>query len=182
MNTLLILIDFYGHPALTTDDTSDTIRYSHLTKIISSSRIEKDKFTIFTTPIFHKDHRLEELKRMAINNRFKFIEVVQGQSYTLDSLASLYKPEQVIVTGTNTSGCVFKNNRIGAYHWAKRGYKTKIYLPMCCEYEQDGVNDFERNSNGFAQLYNNIQKHKRYDIQIVKDFKRLELPGTDLPV
>ena len=45
---------------------------------------------------------------------------------------------------------------------------------MCCEYEQDGVNDFERNSNGFAQLYNNIQKHKRYDIEIVKDFKKFD--------
>ena len=90
MNTLLILIDFYGHPALTTDDTSDTIRYSHLTKIISSSRIEKDKFTIFTTPIFHKDHRLEELKRMEVGAWFS--EEFRGEEFpTLKNSLELMK-------------------------------------------------------------------------------------------
>ena len=84
--------------------------------------------------------------------------------------------EQVIVTGTNTSGCVFANKSIGAYYWSKAGYKTKIYLPMCCEYEHEGINDYERNSNGFAQLYTNIKKYNCFDIDIVKDFSKLELP------
>lgn len=173
MNTLLLLIDFYGHPALTTDDTSDSVRYSQLNKILSSTQIDRDKFTIFTTPISSKDHRLLELKRIGINNRFKFIE---DENYSLESLSQIYEPEQVIVTGTNTSGCVFANKSIGAYHWSRAGYKTKIYLPMCCEYEHEGINDYERNSNGFAQLYTNIKKYNCFDIDIVKDFSKLELP------
>ena len=182
MNTLLLLIDFYGHPGLTTDDTTDTIRYSHLTKIISLGAMDRNKFTIFTTHINHKDHRLQELKRMAINKGLNFIEAEQNQAYTLESLASSCKPEQVIVTGTNTSGCVFKNNRLGAFHWAKAGYKTKIYLPMCCEYEEYGVNDFERNLNSFAQLYNLIKTHDLFDITITRNISRLELPIKDMPI
>ena len=65
MNTLLLLIDFYGHPALTTDDTSDSVRYSQLNKIVSSTQIDRDKFTInkllyccyaliFTHPLVYK--------------------------------------------------------------------------------------------------------------------------------
>ena len=83
---------------------------------------------------------------------------------------------QIIVTGTNTSGCVYKSKSIGAYHWSKAGFKTKIYLPMTIEYEQKGINDLEKNINGFATLYNEIKKDKCFDIDIVKNFNDLKLP------
>ena len=38
MNTLLVLIDFHGHPDFTTDPTTDIVRYSNLTNIIFSNR------------------------------------------------------------------------------------------------------------------------------------------------
>ena len=38
MKTLIVLIDFYGHPDLTTDRYSDSVRYSYLTEIILAHR------------------------------------------------------------------------------------------------------------------------------------------------
>ena len=57
-----------------------------------------------------------------------------------------------------------------------KGYKTKIYLPMCDEYEHKGINDFERNILGFAQLYKHIREHSCLGIEICKEFNDLELP------
>ena len=47
---------------------------------------------------------------------------------------------------------------------------------MTIEYEQKGINDLERNINGFATLYNEIKKDKCFDIDIVKNFNDLKLP------
>jgi len=187
MKTLILLIDFYGHPALTTDSYSDSIRYSHLTEIISSSFIDRKNCIFFSTPIEHNDIRLLELKKMAITNHFTFVSIedqINDQKYTIDYVKLKLKnfininntDTQIIVTGTNTSGCVFKNKNIGAYHWSKAGYKTKIYLPMCAEYENKGINDLEKNLYAFAQLYKKIKIFDCFDIDICKDFSDLELP------
>ena len=53
---------------------------------------------------------------------------------------------------------------------------------MCCEYEEYGVNDFERNLNSFAQLYNLIKTHDLFDITITRNINRLELPVKDMPI
>jgi len=187
MKTLILLIDFYGHPALTTDSYSDSIRYSHLTEIISSNFIDRKNCIFFSTPIDHNDIRLLELKKMAIATHFTFVSIedqINDQKYTIDYVKLKLKnfininntDTQIIVTGTNTSGCVFKNKNIGAYHWSKAGYKTKIYLPMCAEYENKGINDLEKNLYGFASLYKKIKKEKCFDIEICKKFSDLELP------
>ena len=191
MKTLILLIDFYGHPALTTDRYSDSIRYSYLTEIISKDKdfIDKKNCIFFSTRIGRNDIRLLELKKMAIAKHFTFVsvedQIIDDQMYTIDYVKLKLKnfininntDTQIIVTGTNTSGCVFKSKNIGAYHWLKAGYKTKIYLPMCAEYENKGINDFERNLYGFAQLYRNIKENSCFDIDIIKNFNDLELPA-----
>jgi len=164
MKTLILLIDFYGHPNLTIDSYSDNIRYSALTEIISSSHINKKQILFYSTPIDSRDLKLIELKNMALSNRFNWVDDIPEDI------------EQVIVTGTNTSGCVFKKEGLGALYWTMKGYKTKIYLPMCAEYEHKGINDFERNTLGFASLYKKIKKEKCFDIEICKEFEDLELP------
>jgi len=190
MKTLILLIDFYGHPSLTSDKYSDNVRYSALTEILSSTHIDREKCVLFSTSINKFDERLKELRNIAFHNGFKWIIPTENESndntYSIDYLKlklqqylnfNLDKEDtQVIVTGTNTSGCVFKTKKIGAYHFVKAGYKTKIYLPMCAEYEHKGINDFERNSNAFAQLYKNIKKFDCFDIDICKDFSDLRLP------
>ena len=189
MKTLILLIDFTGHQALTTDSHSDNVRYSALTEIISSGFIDKTKCVFFSTTIPKHDERLLELRRIAISKGFKFEipsdeESNQGDvAFSIDYVKSKFEKfeinntdTQIIVTGTNTSGCVYKSKSIGAYHWSKAGFKTKIYLPMTIEYEQKGINDLEKNINGFATLYNEIKKDKCFDIDIVKNFNDLKLP------
>ena len=194
MKSLILLIDFYGHPALTTDPYSDSVRYSYLTEIISSGHIDKTKCVFFSTTIHDNDKRLAELRQMAISNGFAFVTpldnntsttwVEHDNNYTIDYLKSKLKDvmkidntdTQIIVTGTNTSGCVFNKKGIGAYYWYKNKYKTKIYLPMCAEYENQGINDFERNMLGVASLYKKIYKERFFNIKICKDFNDLNLP------
>tara|TARA_Y100000385_G_C12864255_1_gene538650 strand:+ start:97 stop:666 length:570 start_codon:yes stop_codon:yes gene_type:complete len=187
VKTLILLLDFYGHPDLTTDRYSDSVRYSALTEIVSSKDIDKKNCVIFSTNINPRDLKLKELKNIARLNGFKFVlsdHTDNDDTFCINYLKlrlleinfKLDKDTQVIVTGTNTSGCVFKTKKIGAYHWIKSGYKTKIYLPMCAEYEHKGINDFERNLNGFAQLYKNIKNNKCFEIDICKNFSDLELP------
>ncbi len=189
MNTLILLIDFTGHQALTTDSHSDNVRYSALTELISSGFIDKTKCVFFSTTIPDTDKRLLELRRIAISKGFKFEiptdeESDQGdEAYSIDYVKSkLEKIEfdntdtQIIVTGTNTSGCVFNKKGIGAYHWYKHKYKTKIYLPMCAEYEKKGINDFERNMLGIASLYKKIYKEKCFNIKICENIDDLNLP------
>jgi len=187
VKTLILLLDFYGHPDLTTDRYSDSVRYSALTEIVSSRDIDKRNCVLFSTNINQYDLKLKELKNIARLNGFKFVLADSGDTddtfcinylklRLLEINFKLDEDTQVIVTGTNTSGCVFKTKKIGAYHWIKSGYKTKIYLPMCAEYEHKGINDFERNLNGFAQLYKNIKNNKCFEIDICKNFSDLELP------
>ena len=191
MKTLILLIDFYGHPALTTDPYSDSVRYSYLNEIISSSFIDKKNCVFFATTIHDNDKRLAELRQMAISKGFAFVTPLDSitwdehdSNYTIDYIKSKLKDvmkidntdTQIIVTGTNTSGCVFKSKDIGAFYWSKADYKTKIYLPMCAEYENQGINDFERNILGVASLYKQMQKEKCFNIKICRDFNDLNLP------
>jgi len=191
VKTLILLIDFYGHPALTTDPYSDSVRYSYLTEIISSGFIDKKNCVFFSTTIDIRDEKLRELRNMAIAKGFTFVTPEDDpnwdehdNNYTIDYLKSKLKnyinidhlDTQIIVTGTNTSGCVFNKKGIGAYQWYKNKYKTKIYLPMCAEYENQGINDFERNMLGFASLYKKIYKEKFFNIKICRDFNDLKLP------
>ncbi len=189
MKTLILLIDFTGHQALTTDSHSDNVRYSALTEIISSGFIDKTKCVFFSTTIPKHDERLLELRRIAISKGFKFEiptdeESDQGdEAFSIDYVKSKFEKfeinntdTQIIVTGTNTSGCVYNKKGIGAYHWYKHKYKTKIYLPMCAEYEKKGTNDFERNMLGMASLYKKIYKERCFNIKICENMDDLNLP------
>lgn len=197
MKTIILLIDFYGHPALTTDSYSDSMRYAYLNEIISSGA-DRNRCLFFSTVIHPNDKKLRELKNMAISKGFKFftleddptwtkpLDKFKDDYYTIDYVKSKLGPHdgnyishlntQIIVTGTNTSGCVFTGKPIGALHWYKEKYKTKIYLPMCAEYENNGRNDFEKNQIGFASLYKQIYDNKCFDIEICRNLNDLNLP------
>ena len=56
------------------------------------------------------------------------------------------------------------------------GYPTTIYLPMCAEYEQPGINDVERMMMGLVEVYKKIKKYKAFKITLENDFKYLNLP------
>jgi hypothetical protein len=192
MKTVIVLMDFYGHPTLNTDTYTDNIRYSALTEIFFKANVNKNECIFFSTALPINAWKLLELKKMATSNGFRF--VCPDNNIAAKMIDSMYTIEyvkqqlsmvnfeldnhtQIIIGGTNTSGCVFKSNKgIGAYDWIKAGYKTKIYLPLCAEFEQKGITDFERNQNAYAVLYNNIKKNNVFAIDIIKDFDQLELP------
>ena len=46
---------------------------------------------------------------------------------------------------------------------------------MCAEYEHKGINDFERNILGVAQLYKHMRAYNCLGIEICKEFSDLEL-------
>ena len=196
MKTVIVLMDFYGHPTLNTDTYTDNIRYSALSEIFSKVDINKNECIFFSTYIPLNAWKLHELRKIAANSGFRFVcpnnnittSIVEKEDeslYTIDYVKQqlsmvnfeLDNHTQIIIGGTNTSGCVFKSNKgIGAYDWIKAGYKTKIYLPFCAEFEQKGITDYERNQNAYAVLYNNIKKNNVFTIDIIKDFDQLELP------
>ena len=192
MKTVIVLMDFYGHPTLNTDTYTDNIRYSALIEIISQANVNKNECIFFSTALPINAWKLLELKKMATSNGFRFVcannniaAKMIDSMYTIDYVKQqlsivnfeLDNHTQIIIGGTNTSGCVFKSNKgICAYAWIKAGYKTKIYLPFCAEFEQKGITDFERNQNAYAVLYNNIKKNNVFAIDIIKDFDQLELP------
>jgi hypothetical protein len=193
VKTLILLIDFYGHPALTTDSYSDSVRYSHLAEIISAGHIDKTKCVFFSTTIDIRDEKLRELRDMAISKGFTFITpendpnwVEHDDNYTMDYVKSKLKnyinidhlDTQIILAGTNTSGCVFSSKDLSAINWYKNKYKTKIYLPMCAEYDNKGATDFERNMFGFASLYEKKNKERCFNMKIISRFNDLNISSS----
>ena len=73
MKTLILLIDFYGHPALTTDRYNDSIRYSALTEIISSSTIDRKNCAIFSTDLRYFSKVLQNTNKFDNHLRFAAI-------------------------------------------------------------------------------------------------------------
>ena len=36
------------------------------------------------------------------------------------------------------------HHTLGVIQWAKQLYQTEVYVPMCAEYEQPGINDLQK--------------------------------------
>ena len=176
MNTLLVLIDFHGHPDFTTDPTTDIVRYSNLTNIIFDRKLDRDKFRIYSTEIPKRDRKLFEIQEMSRKRGHQFYESAKHTISNIENTLGIDKTWQVIIGGTNTSGCVYNKLPVGAYHWHKAGYKTKIYLPICGEYEIRGINDFEKNVYGLTQLFKDMIKDNCLDIELVYRKVELQLP------
>ena len=192
MNTLLVLMDFNGHPDFTTDPITDIIRYSNLTDILYNRSIDRQKFHIFTTKIAKKDRKLFDIKEQCIKRGNKFVEAevdysIENGIKDLEYAFDMDMSWQIIIGGTNTSGCVYKNHSLGAYYWHKAGYKTAIYTPICGEYQAMGINDFEKNTNGLTHLFNDMIDDDSLDhanqpgfgIRLVNEIRKLNLPYSN---
>ena len=57
-----------------------------------------------------------------------------------------------------------------------KGYITTIYLPMCAEYEQPGINDVERTMVSLVEVYKWIKKFRAYKITLETNYSALNLP------
>ena len=177
--TIILLIDFHGHPILG-DNYINNKRYSELQKLICNVNNMSDLYFISNMP-YSKDPRLGEILKVARAVGFKTSCVTQtlrpnAGDHTIEELSNHIKEKfdfqidpsdtQIVIGGNNLAGCVVSSKQISAVYWSKAGYRTTIHAPLCAEYEQPGINQVERTYNGFQKLYSVIRRHKCFDIQM----------------
>ena len=186
--TLILLIDFKGHPLLA-DELTNNLRYHYLMELLQV----ETQLNIMSDHVVNsknKDHhRIEHIKEMydieglhnwdVINPKGKKeVEIntdwINFAEKTFEERG--YSIKNVIIGGTNTAGCVLRSKPYSAIHWAKKGYPVQIYLPMCADYQLPGVNQAERNMAACSVLYNVIREEKLWNnIDLVRKRKILEI-------
>ena len=182
--TLLLLIDFHGHPVLG-DDYTNELRYSTLHGLLQD---EKDMIVISNHqqgyPRDRCPNKIEELYRMyTIEGIHKWtrIDADRKPEWSIREIENLFANRlhnisNVILGGTNLAGCVLRSKPYSAIHWAKRGYHTQIFLPLCVEYQLPGVNQADRHSHATSVMYNVIREEKLFDkIDLVRNSKQLKI-------
>lgn len=184
--TVVLLIDFKGHPLLG-DEYVNNRRYSELQRLSLGHKIDKEKLIIVTNTNKGNDPKLDAILTMCTDHYgFKVIQlnnIKEAKSMTITYIDSIvYKSigwylrpsdTQIIIGGCNLGGCVINAKPISAVHWAKMGFQTIIHLPLCAEYEQPGINSTEKAYNGFKQVYDEIQEHETFDIQMSNEWHEI---------
>ena len=127
--------------------------------------------------------KLNEIQKMVITENFhKWINIGTGNNsdtYTVCNIEHLLatqkiKPRKVVIGGCNTAGCVISTKGFSAAAWANKGYDTTIFLPMCADYQQPGVDPYEKSIAAFTLLYNRIKHLKLIDkIDIQSNFEMI---------
>jgi hypothetical protein len=183
VKTVILLIDFKGHPALGSEYLNNR-RYAEVQKILTDTQIDRSKI-IFAVSKGNKDLKLEELKFMAKHLDIKYYEYdshitfedLQKQLLQHHNFLMGTDNTQIIIGGTNTAGCVIKSSKpMNAINSYIKGYATTIYLPMCAEYEQPGINDIERTMVSLVDVYKWIKKYGAYKIKLETNYTELNLP------
>ena len=173
--TVILLIDFKGHPILASDYVN-SLRYSTLQQITENQSIDKENCIILSIGNSNTDQKLQEIKKIALINKFKWANV-ENDNITVDQLSSMLesiynfnlnnKDTQIILGGCNTSGCVLKTKNISVKDFGLQKFETYIILPMCAEYEASGINDVEKNMKSFNRVFNFIQKNKLETVHLL---------------
>lgn len=184
--TIILLIDFHGHPILG-DEFVNNKRYSELQKLICNVNNKSELYFVSNMPT-ENDKRLGEILKMARSVGFKTLEVTKTLrpnegDHTIEELSNHIKEKfdfqidpidtQIVIGGNNLGGCVASSKQISAVYWSKAGYRTTIHAPLCAEYEQPGINQVERTYNGFQKLYSVIRRHKCFDIQMSNEWHEI---------
>ena len=184
--TIILLIDFHGHPILG-DEFTNNKRYSELQKLICNVNNISDLYFISNMP-YSKDPKLAEVLKMARAVGYKTLEITEtlrpnAGDHTIEELSNHIKEKhdfkidpsdtQIVIGGCNISGCVASSKQISAVYWSKAGYRTTIHAPLCAEYEQPGINQVERTYNGFEKLYSTIRRHKCFDILMTSEWSEV---------
>ena len=190
---VILLNHFYGHPALM-DECSNNIRYAQLLNIID--RFPQNNTIFFsnlwynsTVKTFSRDERLLSIKAIAEIENFKWIEYEDEDSIKnlIDKTLIKISPSNtnVIVGGTNTTGCVLRNTNVSAKNWTDLDFNVQICLSMCADYQIclsmcadyqiSSVTPADKNQMAAALLYQYIKDNDMIDrvdlIYHVKDLK-----------
>ena len=181
--TIVMLIDFIGHPSLGDQYTNDR-RYSELLKFATSKNIDKDKIVFVTNERPGHDKLFEILTMLSVAN-YKIIYTPPEESISniinkiqdhKDLLWDIKEYNtQVIIGGCNLGGCVINAKPMSAVFWQLKGYKTTIHFPLCAEYEQPGINQVEKVYRSIEQLFHFTKEYKAFGIEYCTDFHRLKM-------
>tara|TARA_A200000159_G_C7290887_1_gene325690 strand:+ start:666 stop:1214 length:549 start_codon:yes stop_codon:yes gene_type:complete len=156
--TIIMLIDFEGHPVLG-DEFINNQRFSTLNALLNPVR-EKPLF-IISNHLPHRHKRVEEVAKMVkIENRHIW-KTINPDDSSVESIVEEvkqmdYRIENVIIGGTNISGCVLRTKPYSAISWAKKGYDVQILSNMCADYQITGVNALEQNQNSVAIVWHEV--------------------------
>ena len=177
--SVVLLIDFNGHPSLG-DDNMNNLRYKYLQDIA----FDPNYRVVFMSNHNATHDKLNEIQKMVvIENMHKWISIDPGVADTISASAIEellathgLRPQNIVIGGCNTAGCVISTKGWSAIHWAKKGYDTTICLPMCADYQMPGIDSFEKSITAFTVLYNRIKTHNLTDdINIQADLIHINL-------
>jgi len=192
--TIILLIDFEGHPILG-DDMTNNLRYSYLKSLIFNDA-EGDIYDLLVVSDHAEEHpKMTEIQRMSeIEGRHTWINInpdracgnswIDGEAVENFSIQTIidkvaeygYEIQNVIVGGCNTNGCVFNSTSYSSAKWAHAGYPVQIMLPMCADYQLTGLDMIEVNIMAFSGLYTQIKEHGLFNlIDINARFTNLNL-------
>jgi hypothetical protein len=192
--TIILLIDFEGHPILG-DDMTNNLRYSYLKSLIFNDA-EGDIYDLLVVSDHAEEHpKMTEIQRMSeIEGRHTWINInpdracgnswIDGEAVENFSIQTIidkvaeygYEIQNVVVGGCNTNGCVFNSTSYSSAKWAHAGYPVQIMLPMCADYQLTGLDMIEVNIMAFSGLYTQIKEHGLFNlIDINARFTNLNL-------
>ena len=90
MKTVILLIDFDGHKILA-DEYVNKLRYSTLQHIIDDTEIDRNANIILSIGNSVRDEKLKELKSMAIEDKWQWLDGVSKVSFASFSGNALEK-------------------------------------------------------------------------------------------
>ena len=178
MYNLIVLNHFYGYPDLMDKGTND-IRYAKLLCIIDTFNSDNTIFLCSSddtqyaidnnTPEFD-DKRLESIRTIAGSEGHRWIhyndkETIKDILNKINPMLTEGTPTDinVIIGGTNTSGCLLNNSNVAAINWINLGFNVQICLSICADYQMDGINSADKNHKAMAKLYNIIKDNNVID-------------------
>lgn len=179
--TIVMLIDFIGHPLLG-DQYTNGRRYSELLKFATCSNLDKDNI-VFVTNERPEHNEFSELLAMLHGAGYDIVytsseeqipNIIEKVEDHMNWDIKEYNT-QVIIGGCNLGGCVINAKPMSAVFWQLKGYKTTIHLPLCAEYEQPGANQIEKVYRSIEQLFHFTKEYKAFGIEYCTDFHRLKM-------
>ena len=178
MYNLIVLNHFYGYPYLMDKSTND-IRYPQLLHMLGKFNSDNTIFLCSSddtqyaidnnTPEFD-DKRLESIRTIAGSEGHRWIhyndkETIKDILNKINPMLTEGTPTDinVIIGGTNTSGCLLNNSNVAAINWINLGFNVQICLSICADYQMDGINSADKNHKAMAKLYNIIKDNNVID-------------------
>lgn len=170
LESFVHLIDFIGHPSLN-EEYLNKRRYEALHSLTLKNKVftytklksfkedwsERSRDTEKFLEIMEKSIRDKNGTWIEINEDTDIIElscIVQEYGFKITPKTN------VIIGGTNLAGCVLYNKKTSAYSFAKEGFNTQIYLPMCAEADSPGFNDLEKTWAACSKIYDFVRSNK----------------------